>query len=494
MKSPVIRFAELAADLPDLQNPGLTRAHNCVWAGGSYKPLNALSTSGDALDARCQGAFAGRDADGNTIIYAGDATKLYARSGSSWDDRSNGTYTTQATQFWKFRQYDSYVIATNFADAPQYITIGDGGNFADLTGADDARHIGIINQFVFLGDTNEATNGHVPHRVRWSAIGDPTDWPVVGSTDASNKQSDEEFLNSNYGKVQAITDGSEFGLVFQETAITRFTYVGGSAIFEVKDFEKAIGLFGPFAYAQIGNDVIFLASNGFYKTNGFQVIPIGTNKVDDLVLDDINRTYPQRVSTTVDYANKLIYFSYPSNSSSDGSPDSLVIYNWISDRWTTGEQACELLFSSKSLGYTLDELDDVSASLDDLPASLDSPIWTGGASIVGGFNTDHELGSMSGTALTAVIDTSEADLNNGGKATVMGVRPLVEGGTVTVTPYTRDLQSATATAGTVASVNSRTGMADMRVTARYHKERVTISGGFERAIGVQFEWEEAGEV
>src|SRR5690606_4657678 len=249
MKSPIIRFAQLAADLPDLQNPGLTMAHNCVWADGAYKPLYSLSTSGDALDARCQGAFAGRDADGNTIIYAGDATKLYARSGSSWDDRSNGTYTTQPTQYWKFRQYDSYVIATNFGDTPQYITIGDGGAFADLTGADDARHIAIIGQFVFLGDTNDATNGHVPHRVRWSAIGDPTDWPVIGSTDAANKQSDEEFLNSNYGKVQAVTDGSEFGLVFQETAINRFTYVGGSAIFEVKDFEQAVGLFGPFAYA-----------------------------------------------------------------------------------------------------------------------------------------------------------------------------------------------------------------------------------------------------
>src|SRR5690606_31706726 len=223
---------------------------------------------------------------------------------------------------------------------------------------------------------------------------------------------------------QAMTDGSEFGLVFQETAINRFTYVGGSAIFEVKDFEQAVGLFGPFAYAQIGNTVIFLAQNGFYKTDGFQVIPIGVDRVDDYVLSDINQTYPQRVSTTVDYANKLIYFSYPSNSSSDGTPDKLVIYNWVADRWTTGEESCELLFSSKSLGYTLDDLDDISTSLDDLPASLDSPIWTGGAAIVGGFNTSHELGSLNGSAKTAILDTSEADLSTGGMATVLGVRPL----------------------------------------------------------------------
>lgn len=489
-----LKFGGLSADLPDLDNPGMTQAHNCVWADGVYKPLFPLSTSGDALDARCQGAFAGRDEDGNVIIYAGDATKLYQRASSSWTGKSNGTYTTQAVQLWKFRQYDSLVIATNFADAPQKITIGDGGDFADLNAnAPQARHIGIIGQFVFLGDTSDTTNGHVPHRVQWSAIGDPDDWPIIGSTDAANKQSDEEFLNSNYGKVQAISDGERFGLVFQETGITRFTYVGGASIFEVDTFERSRGLIGPNAYAQVGDEVIFLAANGFYKTNGTSVVSIGTGRVDDFVLDDINADHPQRISTATDYANKLIYFSYPTNASSDGTPDALAIYNYVEDKWTTGEETVELIFSSKSLGFTLEDLDTVSASLDDLPASLDSPIWTGGAPQVGGFDSSHKLGSLSGTAKTAVMDTQEAAL--GGVVMISGVRPLVEGSSAsTVSLLTRALQSDSQTVGTAVTTHARTGMANFRTSARYVAARLTIAGGFTRAFGADIEFEQAGEV
>lgn len=489
-----VPFGGLAADLPDLGNPGMPQADNCVWADGVYKPLFSLSTSGDALGARCQGAFAGRDSDGNTIIYSGDATKLYQRASSSWTDKSNGTYTTQATQYWKFRQYDSLVIATNFADVPQKITIGDGDDFANLNAnAPNARHIGIIGQFVFLGDTSDATNGHVPHRVQWSAIGDPDDWPIIGSTDASDKQSDEEFLNANYGKVQAIADGERFGLVFQETAITRFTYVGGASIFEVETFERSRGLIGPHAYAQVGDEVIFLAANGFYKTNGVNVVSIGTGKIDDHVLDDLNTDFPERITTAIDYANKLIYFSYPTNSSSDGSPDKLAIYNYVEDKWTTGSEDVELIFSSKSLGFTLDDLDSVSESLDDLPASLDSPIWTGGAPIVGGFDASHMLGSFSGSAKTATLDTAETTF--GGIAMISGVRPLVEGSSAaTVALLSRSLQSDSQTVGTAVALNARTGMANFRTSARYLSARVSIPGGFTRAFGADFEFEQAGEV
>lgn len=489
-----IPFAGLLADLPDLGNPGMTQADNCVWSDGTYKPLLSLSVSGDALTARCQGAFAGRDADGNTVLYAGDATKLYQRAGSSWTDKSGATYTTQSIQYWKFRQFGSLVIATNFADTPQKITIGGVGTYSDLTGAPNAYHIGVINNFVVLGNTEDATDGHVPYRVRWSAIGDAEDWPTLGTTDASDKQSDKEDLNSNYGRVQAITDGDQYGLVFQETGITRFTYVGGTAIFEVDTFERARGLYGPFSYAQVGNEVIFLARNGFYRTDGVNVESIGIGSVDSLVLDSIDTNYPERVTTSIDFSNKLIYFSYPDTSATSGTPNKLVIYNYVENKWTTGSETVELVFSSKSLGYTLDELDSVSASIDDLPASLDSPVWTGGNPLSGGFDTAHKLGSFNGSAKTATLDTSEASLNAGGLAYVDGVRPLVEGGTATVALLTRNLQSDSQTAGSATSLNSRTGLADFRSTARYHAARISIAGGFTNAFGADFVFYPAGEV
>lgn len=489
-----VPFAGLNQDLPKLGNPGMTQADNCVWTDGCYKQLLSLTTTGDALSNRCQGAFAGRDSAGNTILYAGDSTKLYQRNGTAWTDKSNGTYNTQYAQFWKFSQFGETVIATNYADNPQKITIGSGSNFADLNAnAPKARHTGVISQFVFLGNTTDSTNGTVPHRVQWSAIGDPDDWPIMGTADASEKQSDAETLNAVYGQVQAIADGEKFGLVFQETAITRFTYVGGAAIFEVDTYERSRGLIGPFAYAQIGDEVVFLSKSGFFKTNGASVIPIGLGTVDDVVLTAIGTSYdPERIYTGVDLTNRLVYFLYPTSAGTD--PTKLAIYNYIEDKWTTGSQTAELIFSGKSLGYTLDQLDTLFASIDDVTPSLDSSIWQGGQPTVGGFDTSHKFGDFSGSAKTATLDTSEAALNNGGKALVRGVRPLVEGGTATVAILSRNLQSASQSAGSAVALNSRTGVANFRSVARYHAARISIAGGFTRAFGADFEHYPNGDV
>lgn len=492
--STTVPFAGLEQDLPKLGGQGEKQADNCVWTDGCYKQLLALTTTGDALTARCQGAFAGRDADGNTILYAGDATKLYQRSGTAWTDKSNGTYNTQFSQYWKFRQFNSTVIATNYADNVQSITIGSGSSFADLdSGAPKARHIGIIGDFVFLGNTSDSTNGIVPHRVQWCAIGAPDDWPILDTQDAADKQSDDENLDPTYGQVMGIADGKKSGLVFQESAITRFTYVGGAEIFDVDTYETSRGLIGPFAFAQIGGEVIYLSKSGFCKTNGTDVAPIGIGRIDDVVLTAIGTTYDaDRIYTAVDSLNRLVFFLYPTAVGAD--PTTLAIYNYVEDKWTTGTQTAEIIFTSKSLGYTLDQLDTLFASIDLVTPSLDSSVWQGGQPTVGGFDTSHKLGDFSGSAKTATIDTAEAALNNGGKALVRSVRPLVEGGTATVALLTRNLQSSSQSAGSAVALNSRTGCANFRSRSRYHAARISIAGGFTRAFGAEFEHYPAGEV
>lgn len=489
-----IPFAGLFQDSPSLSNPGMTQAHNCVWTDGTYKQLLALSATGDALSNRCQGAFAGRDNEGNTILYAGDSTKLYQRNGTAWSDKSNGTYSTQFSGFWKFRQFNSTIIATNYNDSPQSITIASSGTFSNLNAnAPKAKHVGVINQFVFLGNTADSTNGIVPYRVQWGAVGNPTDWPIMDTQDAADKQSDDENLNPVYGEIMGISDGEKTGLVFQENAVTRFTYVGGASIFEVETFERSRGLIGPNAYAQIGDVTIYLSSGGFCKTDGNTVENIGIGRVDDVVLGNLGEEFNNdRIYAAVDLVNKLVYFSYPTGT--ETNPTNLVIYNYVEDKWTTGSETVEILFTSKSLGYTLEQLDAISSSIDAITVSLDSSIWKGGADIVAGFDASHILGDLSGSAKTATLDTQEESLNSGGKAFVRSVRPLVEGGTATVALLTRNLQSASKSAGSAVSLHSRTGAANFRSRARYHSARVSIAGGFTRAIGADFEFDACGEV
>jgi hypothetical protein len=396
-------------------------------------------------------------------------------------------YATPPTGYWKFGQFGNRVIAVNgeTANNPQTVLIS-GTTFADLAGTPPkARHIGVWGPFVVLGYTDDSTNG--PQRVHWCAIDDPTSWPTPGGASAASVQAGAENLNAAYGVVTHIANGEEWGLAFQQRAITRFTYVGGNTVFNVNTYERERGAWYPNAVAQVGNLCYFIAFDGIYATDGVNVVPIGDKKVNRWFINQV-------VTAAVDLSRKLIVWSFPGSGSSSGTPNLLLFYSISENRFSYGYQTCELVYSGKAAGTTLEDLDAISSSLDALALSLDDASWQGGQPVLSAFYTDHKAGEFTGAAATALIDTSEANLNRGGLATVKGVKPLVGGSaaTTTVKVGTRSALSGTVSYSTAQTPHSRTGVANFRSTAWYHRGRVEISGGFDYADGVEIDAVSAG--
>ena len=102
--------------------------------------------------------------------------------------------------------------------------------------------------------------------------------------------------------------------------------------------------------------------------------------------------------------------------------------------------------------------------------------------------------ATSGVASTAILTTQEADPNEGGRAVTLGVRPLVNGGTVTVRVGTRNDQDDAVSFTSAISLNSRTKKADFLKEGRYHRAEITITGGFTTAMGADIEFRPAGNV
>lgn len=121
-----------------------------------------------------------------------------------------------------------YDIDAHSVSAPAGVPIGS-------TGARVLDHM-VLGAFYHATDyrTEKAA-------VQWSAIGDPEDWPTPGSAAARSKQAGKQYLPRNYGWVGKVIGGEKFGLIFQERAITRMTYVGSSAVFEFDTFETTEG-------------------------------------------------------------------------------------------------------------------------------------------------------------------------------------------------------------------------------------------------------------
>lgn len=487
-----IPLGEWLPDLPFSDNPGLVEARNCIPVDRHYKDYLPLATADDALTDRVVGAFAALDTFGETFIYAGIDTNLYLKNAANWTDLG-GTFSTAPSSYWRFTQFDTTVIATNYAETPQAIIAGASTTAGIATSgtAPRGRQVGVINRFVMLGDT-DGVGGTVPHRVQWSAINDARSWPTPNTQAARTVQSGEQVLPAVYGAVTAIAGGEFSGLVFQRRAINRFTYIGGDVVFQVQDYEKTRGCWFPQSMIQIGGLCYFIAADGFYVTDGQTVTPLGDGKFDKFFFADCDQTYAERVTVAFDYTNKCVFWSYPSFSATSGIPDRLIVYNVRENRGARIEDTMELLFPSVSDGLTLDQLDSIYTSIDDIPGSLDSTVFQGGANTMMGFGSDHKLGTFSGASLVARFETGEYEMNPFGYMFVRGVRPKVTGNptSITVSVGSRNNQdNESRSFGTPTTRTTRTGVCDFRENVRFGTLRLEVTGGFNRALDLGIDGE-----
>ena len=484
-----IMFGEWLPDLPEFSNPGLVEAKNCVPLDSSYTDFPEFIASGGTLPAAVLGAFAAVDSVGEPEIYAGTETTLYERSGTSWTSRS--ATTMNALTYWQFAQFDERVFATNYNDDIQYKTVGAGANFTGLSAAPNARQLGVIGRFLVAGDIDQGS-GALPYVVQWSSIDNPIDWPTPGTSTARARQAGEQYLQAEAGAVTAIAGGQFWGLIFQRRAVTRFTYVGGDIVFQVDNFERSRGCWVPRSHIQVGNISYFWSHDGVYATDGQNVRPLGDGRVDQWLANRLNQSFLDNVTAGVDWPKKCIYWLFPTV---DSTPDTILIYSIARNRFAWADQGAQMIFPSYSEGIDMDSMDALYPSLDDLGLSLDAAAWAGGIPQVMGF-AGNQLGSFNGSSLEAQLETGERDENPFGMIFIRGVRPLVTGNptSVSVAIASRNAQdNASRIFGANTTRTARTGVCDFRTQGRFVSSRLTIAGGFDRALGLQFDVEQGDQ-
>lgn len=476
-----IPFSEWFPDRAVLGAPVNVATNVIPWVDG-YKSFPSLSViSSNALTAKFQGGIFGRDNAANVYEFAGDATKLYKLSSATWSDVSRlagGAYTTAFDDWWEFIQWGETIIAVNGnTDAPQSITLG-AANFAALAGSPPkARHIAIIKDFVVLGNINDGTA--YPSRVQWCGINNSTSWTVSAAT-----QADYQDLQGDGGWIQKII-GGETGYVFQERAIWRMTYIGSPEIFQFDLIEKARGAMAPQSVVSWGDMIFFLADDGFYQiTGGATSEPIGDGKVDRTFLNDYQTGNAHLITASIDPVNKVVLWAYPGADFTSGTTNKILLYNWVYKRWALVTTIIEGFVRYAAQGYTLEGLDSISASIDALTTSLDSRTYTGGAQTLAAFNSAHKVGTFTGAAMDATVDTGEIELNKGQRTSVQETRPLVDGLTASVTIGTRNLLSDSVTWKTAVAQNA-SGFCPERTNANFHRFRITTSGAFNFIQGLK---------
>ena len=192
-----------------------------------------------------------------------------------------------------------------------------------------------------------------------------------------------------------------------------------------------------------------------------------------------------RIVGVSDPINKILIWSYPGSGSVAGTPNKLIMFNYQTQQWSNADQSCEFLNRTLSTGYTLEGLDALGYTMETLPYSLDSRAWTGGNPILSGYTTAHKLGYFNGDNLAATIETGEFPQAQE-IMYVDGIRPLIDGGTVTASVGYRASPSANVTYTTATSAGDD-GVCPQRIAARFCRAKVSIAaaGSWTDALGIE---------
>jgi len=546
-----ITFGEWTPDQPGLAN-GLQKAENVFSKALGYGAINAAEDYSDAASENLNNVVAAKAVNGATLVFAGGDTKLFkldttdlsldnvskasktisnvervsntvtittsAAHGYSVGDSVivtatnntdvNGTvtiltitsttftydkngsnissvadtgtvvfsYTTPTNQRWRFTQFGNVLIAANGGNRLQGFNVNTSTTFQDLAAdAPASRYITVVRDFVVSG----YVGSDYPNRVQWSALGDESNWANSATT-----QADFQDIPDG-GSVVGIT-GGEFGLVFMDRSIHRMTYVGSPLVFQFDNISRNQGCYEQNSIIQYGGTSFFLSDDGFYACDGQQIIPIGNEKVNRYFYSDVDEGSLNLMSAAVDPFRKLVIWAYASQSSA--TVDKLLIYNYQTNKWTSGTTDASRIASSSTPAYTLEGLD-VFGNLDTISSTFDSRIWLGGKMQFAGVR-NAKIITFSGENNTAIIETGDIEMPGVTSAITMA-KPIVDNGSGSVALLSRRLLSQQAIFGSQTAADSENRVS-IRGIGRYHRLQLTPTGQWTNTVGIDVEMNPLG--
>lgn len=449
-----------------------------------------FSNSGGALPAAIT---AGTVYYVKTVLSVDTYTISATPGGAAINTASTGTGTHSVTGHyselssdaqWQFAQFGNLVKATQKNVVLQTYTLGTSSAFADNTGSPpQAAYISVVGRFLVLSGL--LSN---PFRIHWSGLNDTTNWTSgVGSSD---------FQDFPDGGIVRGVAGGEFGIVFQDAAIRRMSYIPGSAlIFQIERITQEKGLYAPYSVVRAGDIVYFHTAHGFHKiTPGGLPEQIGRERVDRTFFDDLDKTELRMFIGAFDPRATRVFWAYKSTSGTTGLYDKIIAYDTALDRWFPISMSGEYILSMSQPGITLENLDSLSSSIDALEASFDS-FSVSTQPLLAQFNSEHKMGFFSGSNLEATMETAEQG-SDGQQIYSNGFRPVTDSPTVYGSLSYRDLSSDAPTSLPEIVRNSRTGMCDLRKSTKFTrmKIRVPASTAWTFAAGVHPDIQPDGEV
>jgi hypothetical protein len=352
---PLLAYGDYRPDVSDYEGQATKNILNVIPRGDGYGPFPSFSAYTTALPSACRGAFYALKSDGTVVTFAGTSTKLYRLNNTdfTWADVSlgGGSYSALSSSAqWQFAQTGNLVFATQANVALQVFDLSSATAFSNALGSPpQAAYISVVGRFLVLSGLLST-----PYRIQWSGLNS-----FNAATSWSSGVNSSDFQDFPDGGIVRGVAGGEAGIIFQDQAIRRMSYVPGSPIiFQIDRITQDKGLYAPYSIIRAGERIFFYAGQGFHKIEPGDVpVQIGREKVDRTFLADLDNGNLQLFMGAADPRSTRVYWAYKSNSGATGTFDKLLGYDFLLDRFFPVAVAGEFLLGMSQTGLTLENLD-----------------------------------------------------------------------------------------------------------------------------------------
>lgn len=468
-------FIGFAPDV-DPTTPGvITDLTNMVpTVRGSYIGAPSGADVGmSALAAAALSAAICTNLSGANRLFAGTTTKLYEKTGATWNDVSRvAAYGATTTNPWRFAQFGNTTLAVNKTDQIQSISTG--ADFANLSAPSAA--VMCVNQgFVIVGDTNNGgaaeTFGDSPDRWWCSAYLNETDWALSTLTQCTTGR-----LVDTPGAITGLRPLADYTIAYKAKSMYVGTYQSAPVVFQFDLVSSEVGCSSQEAIVEVNNAHYFVGDDDFYRfAPGSLPQPFGA-PVKEWFFARCDPTYKGRIKAAHDRVNSLIYWFYPPNGSG-GSLTACIVYNYKSDKWGVADKSIECVAEYISGGYAYDTLP--FSTYDTWPEiPYDSPFWDSGARYIGYFGTDHKIMSFTASSTSSSLTTGHyGDDDNCMLLSRVTLRYLSKPTTATAVNYYQLEHGGAWTED--ATTTESSGRFDMMRSAPWHRVTFNFTGDVE---------------
>jgi hypothetical protein len=425
------------------------------------------------------------------VAYEGFVFRVPTRTGALVDitsyDGVDYQFSTLAEARWRVAQFGDLMLLTNWYDDIQSYSLFEGGDLMPLSDdAPKAKYIAVVRDFPVVAYTNDDVDGEDAYQVRWpgftDGLPDPTNWERDAAT-----QADSQRL-ADVGAISGLT-GGEFGTVVGEGGVVRMDY--GSLLYQFSTAERRIGSRVPNSVNQYRQLTAFWSPEGWAAFDGSAVRMIGAEKIDRWFAEDFDETQASKMWSAVETGRGHMLWAYCGRGHA-GKPNRLLRWSVALDEWAVSDIELDALGPGKTFGATLDD-DALFGNLDAFTGNLDDDaLWASfpqTVAVAGGF-----VSGFTGAPLTATFETPEfqAGGEDGNRAILRRAMMLHEGGAAELTLNSRQRFDRPGTWGAVHPVQAD-GWLRFREPGRSHRARVSLSGDWQTATGLDLFGEPIGK-